>query len=285
MRRIAYIILNYKTYQDTIKVTKEILSFEKKDDVIIIVDNASPNNSYKELSETFGAIDKVDIILSPENGGYAKGNNFGLRYAKKYNPEYVCIINNDVHFTWNTIDALIKIYPLLDKPALISPLQKMTDGSIAKFPDMKVPNLSYDIRMNSLLFHPGTHKYASNTNYPNVQRVGFVPGAFLFANYSVFEKLGFFDECTFLFCEERFTGKTVELAGLHNYLIMDLSYIHEHSKTISSEASQHRQRRMIHEGRLLYHKKYSRFPLFSTIILICSFYFHEFELRLLSLIK
>lgn len=283
--KIIFLILNFKTYNDTIRVANELLSSKRDDYKIIIIDNASPNNSYKELSETFGSIDKVDIILSPENGGYAKGNNFGLRYAKKYNPEYVCIINNDVHFTWNTIDALIKIYPLLDKPALISPLQKLPDGSFANFANLKVPNLSYDIGMNSLFFHPGTHKYASNTNYPNVQRVGLVPGAFLFANYSVFENLGFFDECTFLFCEERFSGKTVELAGLNNYLIMDLSYIHEHSKTISSEASQQSQRRMIHEGRLLYHKRFSRFPLFSTILLNCSFYFHEFELKLLSLLK
>lgn len=285
MTRVVFLILNYKTYQDTIRVINELMETKRDDFRILIVDNASPNESFVKLHDTFATNPLVEVIASPENGGYAKGNNYGLRYMKKYAPEYACIINNDVHFTWNTIDALITIYPLLDNPALISPLQKLPDGSIAQFPNMEVPNLTYDLRMNSLFFHPGTHKYASNTKFPNVQRVGFVPGAFLFVNYSVFENLGFFDECTFLFCEERFSGKTVELAGLHNYLIMDLYYIHEHSKTISSEASQQSQRRMIHEGRLLYHKRYSRFPLFSTLLLNCSFYFHEFELKILSLIK
>lgn len=285
MKRLIYIILNYKTYQDTIKVSEEIYPFLEEKDSILIVDNYSPNESSKELHRVFDENEKVEVIDSPENGGYAKGNNFGLRYVQKYYPEYVCIINNDVHFTKETISKLIEIYPKLEKPALISPIQKLPDGSKLVFAEFRVPNIIYDLRMNSILFPPKRHVYTSNTSLPNVQKVGYIPGAFLFTNYEVFRNIGFFYDKTFLFCEERFTGKMVEKVGLNNYIILDLSYIHEHSKTIKNEASERKQRELIHEGRKLYYSHFSRFPAINNFILSISFYIHECESIFIKLIR
>ena len=132
MIKVLFLILNYKTYPDTIRVTNELLEAKRTDLKIIIVDNASPNESFQKISDAFYGNDLVDVIQSLENGGYAKGNNYGLRYAKRYAPEYVCIINNDVHFSWDTVDALLKIYGKLDKPAIISPIQMLPSGKIAR---------------------------------------------------------------------------------------------------------------------------------------------------------
>lgn len=285
MIKVVYLILNYKTYSDTIRVTNELLQTDRKDFKILIVDNASPNESYEIISKTFVDNELVEVILSPENGGYAKGNNFGLRYMKRYNPEYVCIMNNDVHFSWGTIDSMCNIYEQLDKPALISPIQVLPDGSQLKFPEFRVPDLSYDIRLNTIFFRPKTHVYKSNTRWSNVQKVGYLPGALLFTKYTVFEKLGFFDEGTFLFCEERFTGKAVADAGLNNYIITDLTYLHEHSKTINTEASARKQRQLIHKGRKLYYDMYAPFPKLYKLILTGSYHFHEIELALIRIVK
>ena len=285
MTKVLYLILNFKTYSDTIRVTNELLQTERKDFKILIVDNASPNESYEEITKAFVGNEYVEVILSPENGGYAKGNNFGLRYAKKFNPEYVCIMNNDVHFSWETIDSMCTIYETVDKPALISPIQVLPGGKKPNFMEFKVPNLCYDLRMNTIFCKPKFHEYYSNTKWSNVQKVGYLPGALLFTKYTVFEDLVFFDECTFLFCEERFTGKTVQQAGLNNYVILDLEYIHEHSKTINSEASSRKQRQLIHEDRMLYYDRYAQFPKLCKFILTLSYHFHEIELSLIRLVR
>lgn len=285
MVKLLFLILNYKTYLDTIRVTNEILYVCSENTKILIVDNASPNESYEEITKVFADNAKVDVILSSENSGYAKGNNYGLRYAKKYNAEYVCIINNDVHFSWETMQSLMEWYTKLEKPAFVAPVQKLPGDVIAAFPELIIPSLAYDIRMNTIFFSPKKHKYKSNTIFPNVQEVGFIPGAFLFTKYEVFESLGFFFEETFLFCEERFTGRRVKDAGLKNYIITDLFYLHEHSKTIKNEASEKKQRQMIQEGRKKYYRVYSRTPKINGFILDIFFYFHEFELFILKLIK
>lgn len=273
MKRIAYIILNYKTWQDTDRVAKEILSFGKEDDILIIVDNCSPNESSKELHQLYDNVSQIDVIDSGENGGYAKGNNFGLRYAKKYNPEYVCIINNDVHFTSGTIDFLVRVFPLLPNAGVISPMQKLPGDKLAQFPILKLPDFEYDFRSYLFLFDNPQHKYQRTNNEFNIQEVGVIPGAFLFAKYRILEDIGFFDESTFLFCEERFLSKRINDAGLKNYIVLDKSYIHEHSKTINSEASARRQMKMMLSGRLLYTKMYRTMPHLKCALLHLGYYY------------
>ena len=282
--KVLFLILNYKTYQETVKLTDELLANGIGDNYILIVDNASPNESYQQLQSRYERREGVEVILSPENGGYAKGNNYGLRYAAKYNPEYVCIINNDVHFTPETINHLCEWYEKLPNVAIIAPKQILPGGRDATFSSMDVPTLRSDLSWYNP-FSSKRHSYTENTEIKGVNEVGIVPGAFLFTKYSIFKEMGFFDESTFLFCEERFTAKEAELAGLKNYIILSETYLHDHSVTIKNEASEKKQRKMILEGRLLYHKKYSKHPALACSILKVCYTFNELYLSLYSIAR
>ncbi len=277
--KVVFIILNYKTYQDTINLTKKMYNDGLEDKCVLVVDNASPNESYKALKEQLGELKNVEVIASKTNGGYAKGNNIGLRYAKKYNPKYMCIINNDVLFSMETIDHLCEWYEKIPSVAFIAPRQILPDGSEALFPNMDVPTFWTDLSQYNP-FNKKIHYYEENCNIKGVNEIGIIPGAFIFANYNLFESLGFFDESTFLFCEERFIAKKAQLAGLKNYIILSETYLHNHSTTIKNEASIKKQRQMIHEGRCLYHKKYAKMPALSVGILNMAFALKELFIRI-----
>lgn len=75
------IVLNYKNYSQTIECAQILI--EAGMDRIIIVDNASPNNSYLFLKKNFNRSRQVFVVESEKNGGYAEGNNFGLVFAEK----------------------------------------------------------------------------------------------------------------------------------------------------------------------------------------------------------
>lgn len=282
---VLFLILNYKTYNETINLVKELLSattiLKYK---ILVVDNYSPNESFQRIKETFVEEVRVEVVSSGENGGYAKGNNYGLRYAKKYEPKYVCIINNDVHFTLGTIEHLITWYEKLPHVAFISPKQKLPNGEDAIFKMMDVPSLMKDLALYNP-FSKRRHYYVENTEIKGVNKIGIIPGAFIFTSYTLFERLGFFDELTFLFCEERFIAKKAEIAGLNNYIILGESYLHNHSTTISNEASEKRQRRLIREGRCLYYKKYSRHPFLSVAVIKMADLFYEIYLKLFGVAR
>ena len=53
LERIVAIIVNYKTYKLTIECVNSILKNESRSVDIVIVDNASPNDSYKVLKQTY----------------------------------------------------------------------------------------------------------------------------------------------------------------------------------------------------------------------------------------
>ena len=109
--KVSFLILNYKSYKDTIKVVNELLDFDSTtfDYDIVVVDNKSPNKSYEIINKEFKTISKVIVIEASYNGGYSKGNNVGLRYLQTHRPNYVCIMNNDVHFAKDIIERMIEL--------------------------------------------------------------------------------------------------------------------------------------------------------------------------------
>jgi len=104
--KLFFLILNYIDYNLTIDAINSIQNkiVNPKDYGILIVDNASPNDSYNVLKKIFKGYANIIVIKKPGNLGYARGNNFGLRYIEKKFPEtkYVAIMNPDVRFFDNT---------------------------------------------------------------------------------------------------------------------------------------------------------------------------------------
>ena len=268
---VLFLILNYKTYRNTICLTNELLSFKTTLDYgILIIDNCSSNESYQQLKKTYDNNNKVEVIATNENGGYAKGNNFGLRHAKK---EYVCLINNDVHFSAKVIEHLVKQYEELPNVGIISPVQLLPGHVKPKFKEtqiLRIPSFRDDF-LSYLFFKVPIHEYKENTDIRGVQKVEIIQGAFLFIRYSKFEEVGFFDESTFLFGEERILAKKIKEAGLSNYIILDEYYIHAHSITISQFASDRKKAEYRYKGKKAYIKKYEKFPLVKCSLLTIAY--------------
>ena len=64
---------------------------------IIIVDNASPDNSGKLLLDNYNNNEFVDVIHMESNEGFARGNNTGIRYAlENYDADLIMVSNNDI---------------------------------------------------------------------------------------------------------------------------------------------------------------------------------------------
>lgn len=96
----AFVILHYITTKDTIECINSILDNVLIQDnykkYIIVVDNGSPNSSFKELNTTFQDSENIIFIKSNENMGFARGNNIGFMYAKNnLKADFIIMINND----------------------------------------------------------------------------------------------------------------------------------------------------------------------------------------------
>ena len=100
------VILNYNDRKTTEKLTRTVMDYECLDRVVV-VDNCSPDGSYEDLLNDFKK-SEVDVIRTPINGGYASGNNFGIRYAvDHYHPKYIFVANPDIAVKESVLKELI----------------------------------------------------------------------------------------------------------------------------------------------------------------------------------
>uniref|UniRef100_UPI00260C60D3 glycosyltransferase family 2 protein n=1 Tax=Blautia sp. TaxID=1955243 RepID=UPI00260C60D3 len=94
-KKIGIILVNYNGYEDTIECVKSIKKSTYRNYKIIIVDNASPDESGNRLNDKYSNDSDIVVILNKENTGFSEGNNIGLEYIEKEQIDYILMLNND----------------------------------------------------------------------------------------------------------------------------------------------------------------------------------------------
>src|SRR5690606_28314723 len=93
--RIAVIVLNYNTAPLALQAALSAADdLDAEKDVVLIVDNNSPDGSADVIEEALSKMDRacVRLVRSPVNGGFAAGNNVGVRAVSA---EAYVLLNSD----------------------------------------------------------------------------------------------------------------------------------------------------------------------------------------------
>ncbi|MCA1041614.1 glycosyltransferase [Bacillus infantis] len=95
---IVFSILHYQALEMTEKCVESILKIKKEQKIsIVIVDNASPNNTGDQLEKIYSNKKDIYVIRNTSNEGFARGNNIGYRFAKEQlHADVIAVMNNDV---------------------------------------------------------------------------------------------------------------------------------------------------------------------------------------------
>ncbi|UXP33554.1 glycosyltransferase [Reichenbachiella agarivorans] len=109
MIKITFIILHYQTIDDTIECIDSLHSIDSTglEWNIVVVDNCSPNKTGLSLKERYQS-ERVHVIISNANLGFARGNNLGCKYAlDHFNPNFLIVTNNDIVINQNNFFHLL----------------------------------------------------------------------------------------------------------------------------------------------------------------------------------
>ncbi|NBH82415.1 glycosyltransferase [bacterium C-53] len=154
---VCFIILHYNSIKDTERCIASIMKMnEVKDSRIVIVDNASPNQTGRILAEKYAACEWIDVMLRKSNDGFSVGNNDGYCYAKrKWDPDFVVVTNNDIEFCQKDFIERIKneykcSYFAILGPDIYVPLNKVHQSPMAKKPPSK-SRVGVTILLNQLV--------------------------------------------------------------------------------------------------------------------------------------
>lgn len=106
--KISIVLLNYNNYEDTFTCVESLQQVRYPNFDVIIVDNKSTNGSLEKLYRLKS--DNIQIVDSGKNGGFAFGNNIGIKIANEEGAEYVLLLNNDTIVTENFLDKLLECF-------------------------------------------------------------------------------------------------------------------------------------------------------------------------------
>lgn len=105
MYKIYFLILNYNTYDETIKCIRSIKTLRTENNFsikILVVDNHSTDNSYEQLVlyQQNQASDYIILRRMESNVGFSKANNRAYQMIKEMEEglKYIVICNSDIEF-------------------------------------------------------------------------------------------------------------------------------------------------------------------------------------------
>lgn len=231
MKKIVLIVLNYNDYKTTLNFLNKVKQYNSINK-IIVVDNNSSDNSYEKLLEYKN--EKIDVIRNKVNSGYASGNNLGVKYAmNKYFPEYIIISNPDVHFEEVVVNKLVSRYIQDKELAIVAP--KMNSINFPNEPiAWRLPSFVDNVISNFIILSkilPNKLEYNDLSEHEE-KIVDVLPGSFFMIDANKFKCINYFNENTFLYCEEIILAHKLKEKGYKSIILNNIEYIHEHSVSI-----------------------------------------------------
>ena len=230
MQETAIIILNYNTYDMTLDLIDELFRICPQERCqIIVIDNASPNESAEVLEKKAEMNGKFIFIKNDKNGGYAAGNNIGLRYAVGHGFKYSLVINNDIEIdSYNQIANMIELMEKTTSIGAVSPRIIGKDGKKDPPIYFKKPSfwdLSFRIKANN----KQRYQFDENRN----AKIYAPRGSCMLLRNEDIKLINFLDEHTFLYYEEPILAERLDMIGKNCWLCGESEVIHNHAVTIS----------------------------------------------------
>ena len=189
---VGVVLVNWNGWTYTVAAARSLDQSDYRNLKIIIVDNASSDDSLAQLR---AAIPHADIIANPVNAGFSGGCNIGIRRAIEQGCAYVFLLNNDALVENSTIAKLVDASKVKNDTALLgSSIVYVSSGEYQFFGSQTAAVLGgsdrFDIRFQGHLLSQDFIK------------TDVVLGAALFLPAKVLDRTGLFDERFFLDYEE-----------------------------------------------------------------------------------
>lgn len=267
--RNSLIVLNYNDSKTTTEYLDQVKTYNSID-TIVVVDNNSTDDSFKILKKYEN--EKIHIIKTPQNGGYGYGNNFGMQYAEiNFHPSYFIISNPDVIYEENLIIKLMEYMENNKNITLASAKMKDINNEEPWIIDWTLPSFNDIVRASlaraSRVLTQRTIEYNKGFANKDIFIVDAVPGSFFIVDAKTMKEIGYFDEDTFLYCEEIILGMKLKNRNCKCAVVNSLSYTHHHSKTISKNIKKRvSQFKLLQQSRRVYLTKYNKISWLQTLL-------------------
>lgn len=227
---ISIVILNYrskglvKQCLKTIALTRPRVSHE-----VIVVDNGSGDGVGGMLAASFPG---AAFVASPDNLGYAAGNNLGVRAAKG---RHVVIMNPDITVRPGALEAMVAFMDANKDVGIIGPKLVHPDGSLDpscyRFPTYAIPVYRRTPLGRLAAGRRAVSDYLmEDYDHETSRDVDWLLGAVLMVRREALEAVGSLDERFFLYFEDTDWCRRFWQAGWRVVYFTGAKMVHYHER-------------------------------------------------------
>lgn len=190
-KTVSIIIVTYNSMDTIEKCINSSIKYIDENDEIIIIDNDSKDNTPNYLKTLNNK--NIKVIISPENLGFSKGVNLGIKNATK---DVILLLNPDAELTKNSIHKMVNALYKDDKIAAVSPLSDyvISTQSLSFYLNKLLLSLKFDYeKLNELCYSI----YKEQT-----QDAKLIIGFCMAIKKDILDKEGYLDETLFVGCDD-----------------------------------------------------------------------------------
>lgn len=137
---VSIIVLNWNGKKWLAKCLDSLLSQTYENFEIILVDNASDDDSVDFLQQNYNS-ERLRVVQSTKNLGFAGGNNLGIEEAKG---EYIMLFNNDAWVEGSFLEKVVDFYRQ-QSFSVVAPIETNYDNTEVNKSTMKIDFLGHPI--------------------------------------------------------------------------------------------------------------------------------------------
>lgn len=255
MRDLVFVIINYNTKALAEKLVANVKDYQSISK-ILIVDNASTDDSYQELKKLEN--DRIEVLQAEENKGFSAGMNIGAKRAiELFSKCDIIFSNTDIIISSEETIEILQTALKMRRVAVASPVV-FQENTISR--GWKIPSAKEEILINlpgigkkfqkKYMFYDEDH-YKGKYSY-----VEAVSGCFFMIKSEALKRVDYFDENVFLYYEENILGEKLRNSSYTLVICNEALIIHDHSVSIDHNVGTINKFKILKTSQRYFQKKY-----------------------------
>lgn len=255
MRDLVFVIINYNTKALAEKLVANVKDYQSISK-ILIVDNASTDDSYQELKKLEN--NRIEVLQAEENKGFSAGMNIGAKRAiELFSKCDIIFSNTDIIISSEETIEILQTALKMRRVAVASPVV-FQENTISR--GWKIPSVKEEILINlpgigkkfqkKYMFYDEDH-YKGKYSY-----VEAVSGCFFMIKSEALKRVNYFDENVFLYYEENILGEKLRNSSYTLVICNEALIIHDHSVSIDHNVGTINKFKILKTSQRYFQKKY-----------------------------